>query len=521
MALKSKQKARFSDDASSMVNSIIRFVTRADEELPPYIADTRRRDSVLQKLWRSESLLSGVVSSAVSRDKNRGWTLTGTARQTSYYSKRMHLVHEGLGWRQFLSTNATEWYTTNLGYVSEIGFRNSENAETMWNMDSTRMKLTNSLTTPIIYYPRNQSQIPFKRWMYIHGNSMPAFEENLNYAGFCALERCLLFSKLMIGIFQHQLEKIGVNPPRGFLHGSGFARNEWKQAVAQYREDKLNGDAEFYPGVMGIFTRDPNAKIDLIGLSQLPDNFELKSFVDILMQGYALAFGFPVGEFWSIESGSFGRTGELNIQQEQAFAKGELDFALSFQEQLQTYFLPPSLAFSFDQRNDKGQQLKSEIDGKKAKMIIDLYMAGFKHQAIEQTPNETKDADGDGLTEEVRALEKEAEKQETSLITRDEARALLANIGIIPQAWANGSAQTDEDVTDLQEVREKALANYNLRRVIKLFPNEPVVQYKWNSEDEDGRNYRVEDSLTDYEWMPGETQVIFKSGEDYLKKRIF
>lgn len=509
---------------------MMRLITRVDEELPPYTTDTRKRDEALQVLWKSENLLSGVVSSAVSRDKNRGWTLRGTARQVAFYSKRLHGVHDNKGWRQFISMNATEWYTTNFGYISEIGFRSRNgNAETMWNMDATRCRLSSDPKNPVHYYPKSGAKMKLPDWTYIHGNSMPSFEEKFNYAGFCALERCLLFTRLMIGIFQHQLEKIGVAPPKGFLHMSGVTRNEWMQSVAQFREDRLNQDSAFYENVMGIFTRDPNSKINLIGLSQLPDNFTLKDFVDVLMQGYALAFGFPVGEFWSIETGSFGRTGEMNIQQEQAYAKGELDFALSLQEQLQSHFLPPSLSFTFDQRNDKGEFLQSEIKRENAKIIRELYMAGFQFQQLASEDSEDEEEVTEEKVEEVvRAVMQNIPKvneQSQSLITREEARNLLVDAGIIPASWLEGGDQTDEAITDLQESRDAVKADIELRKMALKYPDEPIVRYVWSPEDDllkRSRNTKTDfTKLLSYDWQPGEIDVLYESGEQMMKKRIY
>lgn len=493
----SVQTSRWRDDRL-LLNQFIKQITRTDHDLPQYRADTRERDKAMQNFVRSESLLSGVVSSAVSRDKNRGWTLSGTARQVAYFAKRLHATHNGIGWRQFVSMNASEWYTTNLGYVSEIGFKYKDGpAETMWNLDSTHCRLTPDPEIPLYYYPKNGSaKVPMSRNEYIQGNSMPSFEESMNYAGYSSVERALMFVRIMIGIHQHQLEKLGVVFPKGILHGTGITRQEYEQALEQYAEDKLNVGTDKAPGVMGLFSKNPQAKLNLIALSQLPDNFSLKDFVDILMQSYALAFGFPVGEFWSIASGSFGRTGEMNIQQEQAYAKGEMDFALSFQEQLQTYFLPTSLNFNFESRNDKGYALKAEIDKQRADIINNAYKA--------VAPVNTVGVDGVITT------------TYEPIISKDEARSLYAQHGLIPAQWAS-DADGNEEISDLQETREKVLQNPSMIKIMRANLNDPVVIYRW-SDKLSKINYFPSEKLDRYDFPSGSVVILWEEAGKAFKK---
>lgn len=482
MAINSKQE-RFTNPQDTIAY-LLRLVSKANQQLPAYSADTRKRDEALLRFVRSESLLSGVVSSAVSRDKNRGWTLTGGARQVSSYSNKFHSVNYDLGWRQFVSLNATSWYATNFGYASEIGFRYKGGpAETMYHIDPTKCILQDDPKKPINYYPPTK-KIPLRRGEFIHGNSMPSVEEKMRRAGFCAVERALEFTRLMIGLSRHHLEKLGVAIPKGIVLGKGITQTEWEQARAMIDAEKEASDREYYEGIMMLFSKNTDADLKLIGLSELPDNFSMSTFIDIIMQGYALAFGYPVGEFWSIASGSFGRTGEMKEQQQQATAKGELDFALSFQEQLQKYFLPESVNFQFDQRNDRGDLVNIEVVEKKFNMI---------NEGVKST-----------------------------LYDKEEAFKLLAMENIIPADWT----ETEEDVStsDLQETRERMLSRPEILRALKYSPSEPIVQYTYNPKFDFAmpvmktRDLRV---ASHYEFPVGKVEVLWESGEDAFRKRIY
>lgn len=487
---------RFKKSADEAMRAIIHMISNADHVLPFYSSDTRPRDIKLLELARSEPLLAGVVSSAISRDKNRGWLLTGPARQVSAYSRKLHSVHDNEGWRQFVSMNSHSWYTTNFGYASEIGFRyRGGPSETMWHLDPTNCRLTGVSNPPIYYYP-GSGKVPLRRGDYIHGNSMPSPEEKMKKAGFCAVERALEFTRLMIGVNRHQLEKLGVNPPKGILLGKGIVKDEYEQAIEQANEDMENRNQMYYRGILLLFTRNTDAALDFIGLSQLPDNFELVQFVDILMQAYALAFGYPVGEFWAIQSGSFGRTGEMKEQQQQATAKGELDFALSFQEQLQTFFLPTTVNFQFDQRNDRGDLVRAEANEKAWKIIKEAYEAGLD--------------------------------QEEPLLSRDEARELMVQNGLLPAEMTN--KEEDLSVSDLKEIRERALSQPEVIEAIYAMPNEPIVVYKYQPEERQAISFFEKKSkvseraiavLERYQFPPGDVQVLWEKGSEAIKARVY
>lgn len=476
------QDGRFTED---LYRKIINMISRSDQELPPYDTDSRKRDEALQTLWRSESLISSVVAASVARDKNRGWTLTGGVRLVSQYARKLHDVHYGAGWRNFISLNATQYYTTNLGYVSEI-IRSEDVPESLVNVDVTRTRLTNSKKYPLIYYPKNGGKVQLKRIDYIHSNSMPNFQEKYNYTGFCSLERALLFTRLMIGLHYHQLEKLGIAPPKGILMGSGISQTEWDNAVESFRQDKRDDDLSTYDGVFGLFTKDPNAKLQVLGLSTLPDNFSLDMWLDNIMKAYSLAFGVPVYTFWTPESGTFGRGKEINEMRSASTYIGELEFALSFQEQIQKNFLPPSVIFDFNMRDDDATEQLNAIRQQKITEITELKNAGF--------------------------------------ITVEQGQTLLAEAGIIPKEYTTGETGYDKSIaTDLQEIRERARANFVLRQYASKNPKDPIVLYRYESRKELIKPFNVKTSekLYDYDFPYGDAVILFDDYDELTAKRIF
>jgi hypothetical protein len=278
-----------------------------------------------------------------------------------------------------------------------------------------------------------------------------------------------------------------------------MAKTDYDRAMRDAEEEMSNEEIQFFRSVIAIFTNQLKAEIDLIGFSQLPDNFQLKEFIDIIMQTYALAFGYPVSEVWTVSTGSFSRDGEIEAQQGQATAKGELAFSLSLQDQLQTHFIPSSVLFSFDLRNDLGDLSRAEIDNLRTQTIINLYTAG-----------------------------RISGESDEPLLSRDQALELLASYELIPNAWIE--ELSDSGTQDIKEIREHIRRNPFVINRALLYPDEPIVYYRYDAlggnfggafVDVDTNDYLLSRTLAGVKPCSGTYGVLFSSGEDMLRKKIF
>ena len=205
----------------------------------------------------------------------------------------------------------------------------------------------------------------------------------------------------------------------------------------------------------------------LVALSQLPAKFDIKVTTDLLMWGYALVFGYDATEFWPVSAGVMGRGKETDIQHRKATGKGGLNFVLSFQEQLQAE-LPDTVHFVFEQRDAEGEILDAELKKTYVELVTELYESGLK----EGSP----------------------------LLSREEARSLLADFGVIDPSWTVigepamaddlGKVQTDtgmvqeRDDREWRMLREEMLNKERVIRAIEKYPDEPIVRYTWNPIDE-------------------------------------
>jgi hypothetical protein len=251
---------------------------------------------------------------------------------------------------------------------------------------------------------------------------------------------------------------------------------QWNQSLEARQAEQDNLERRYYGGVQ-VLASAGMEQIDarLVALSQLPTGFDAKTFVDLSMYGYALCFGYDPSEFWPVQFGALGRGNEAEAQSVKALGKGGADFALALQERLQNE-LPSALAFEFEERDRDSELADAASDMARLGVVTSAYEAGLTSGA--------------------------------SLISRQEARTLLAERGLIPEEWAlvdDSVTVTDtEDMTPEPESptpesapeevngeeptaeptpspAERWLDTERIQRAMRVFPREPIVQYTWPS----------------------------------------
>lgn len=446
------QQPRF-NSTGEMVGSLFgtllkRWSKDAIQEIPDYSTSSRELDKWLSDFWRTETLLSGVVGSVVNIDKNRGWNLTGGRNQVSRFTRVLREVEGGMGWRRFASMQSESFWTTNIGAIAEVG-RIGRNGPlgALYHVDPTRCELTGSQSTPLMYYPAQGKKQPWGQLDFIRCTSMPSIQESYNQLGYCAVMRAIQFAVLMVAIYRHDKEMLFALMPKGLLLMNGIDEQDWEDAMKANAERLTAKEREFFGGLsifFGGMTGDIDAK--LVGLSQLPHGFNMQEWTNMLMYGYALVFGYDPREFWPVSGGTLGTGRETEVQAMKATGKGGLDFALSFQDNLQRE-LPPTLLFEFEQRDSFGEAAEYE-----------------SMRAFAAAVNEMAAPSGPGQLE---------------TLTPEQRRILYAERGFIPEEWTI----TEEDVTatDVEDVeRDRVLAQPEVLRACEVFPKEPIVQLSWD-----------------------------------------
>jgi hypothetical protein len=349
--------------------------------------------------------------------------------------------------------------------------------------------MSGNIEYPLYYTPRGGKQQEWTDFDFFRVTSMESTNEQFNGLGFSAISRALELAKIMVAIWQHDQEKLGARASRGLLLLHNVSEEQWENAMIA-RDAKLDSEEHKYYGAVSVLASSGQEQLDakLIALSELPDNFDQQTAVDLTMYGYALCFGYDPAEFWPVKYGSMGRGRETEVQHIKATGKGGLDHVLSWQEQLQEE-LPDSLQFDFEHRDEAGEMLTASVMQAKIEAIAQAYETGLMS----------------GMP----------------LITREEARSLLAEQGVIPYEWTEIEEDVEVDATEDPEAsdsekepteeptpepegeearrRDELLSNFRVLRACEKFRSEPIVRYQFPS---------------------NKFTVLFESGDAALRPRL-
>lgn len=485
-AAKSKQprlKDQSRMEPAAFFSSTLSWVTAAVDTEPPYRPDSRDRDKWLSMYWRREPHLAGVISSVNAIDANRGWHLVGGRNQVGRFTEVLRQAEDGAGWRQYISLQSSAYYTADIGALTETGRDGRDGPlRALYHLDPTKCKLTGDRRKPLQYHKTKDAWTNDDFFRLV---SMRNIQEEYNGLGYSALSRVLDLAKIMLAVYSHELEMLGARAPKGLLLLQNISEGQWKEAM-KARDAALDSQMRKYYNAVAVIAQEGVDSIDakLVALSQLPEGFDLEVFTNLLMYAYALAFGYDPIEFWPVLAGQLGRGRETDIQHRKGTGKGGLNFMLAFQEQLQQQ-LPETLHFEFEQRDQEGVLLDAQVGQAYADLVTTLY--GGKATRVpgpggEEGGNFQPTVDDSG-----------------GVISREEARSMLATAGVIPAAWT----AMDEDVTstDAKNIEEKdkkeqLMENEAIRRAIFQFPNEPIVRYSWPN---------------------NRTEILFSRGNEALK----
>jgi hypothetical protein len=492
----------------------IRFSTKADDEgffaswytwtksldeiEPPYAQDSRKRDTWLRNYIKREPNLEGVLSTVVAIDKNRGWRMVGGKNQVSRYTRILHSmeVAPGVrGWRAGISHISQSFWGSDMGAMIEIGRDGKDGPmRGLYSLDSARCRLTGKMDKPIAYYPASAKVVYLDENDYMRVPSMVSTDEALRGLGYCAVSRCLDLARMMIAVYDHDKEQLGAQAPRGLLLINGISQQQWTKAMESRDADLEAKDLDYFASVAVLASANAGVDAKLVALSNLPVSFNLREWMDMIIFGYALCFGYDPSEFWPVQFGAIGRGTETEIQHEKATGKGRLDCVLSLQEQLQEE-LPDSVEFLFDQRDEKGDLLHAQVVESWGRAVSSM----------------------------------------SQFISVEEARVLLAEQKVIPTSWAPtaDSMSTDLEDPDNEPVitvepatvkpvdapatsadatkaqsrtRDVLMSMPSIMRAIEKFPDEPIVEYSYPENRYTILAYRAANLLDPVIWRVGAVQ---------------
>lgn len=442
--IRQSQQPKYNNvDPQKFFSGILNWVEQIDRSGYDYETDSRKRDKWLRKFAREENYLSGVLSTSVSLDVNRGFTLIGGRNQVIRYRKRLANIQNGQGWRAWQTLSSQDFYNTDMGKVAEIETDTNGAMISLYHVDAARTKLTGDYDYPLEYYPVGYKPMKWGANDYYRIASMINPDEKYNGLGYCAVSRCVKLARIMIAVTTYNLEKLGELSPKGLLllESDSMTPEMWEEATETRREvyQSKTGNA-YFDNLMVMVDR--ALKGQLIELSGMPDKFDPFMFTDYMMRGYALAFNRDARAFWSVNSGAFGGSQEAQIQYERATHSGLVDYLKMDQEQLQK-LLPTSLTFEYEEDDTQGKMMKAQLAKEWTDVGLNLQELGVPQQAILK---------------------------------------LLVENNILADEWLlDGNSIITDDTLSLE--RERLLQKPTIQRAIERFGDEPIVKWSYPSND--------------------------------------
>jgi hypothetical protein len=200
--------------------------------------------------------------------------------------------------------------------------------------------------------------------------SMTSLDETFNGLGYSALSRCMDLAIILTAIWRHEQERLFARAPKGLLLLKGINEDQWKNAMAAGDVELTGNEQEWY-GAVAVLATAGDADIDakLVALSELPTGFDQEKFTNLMIYGYALAFGYDAREFWPVSQGSLGSGRESDVQHRAATGKGGREFWMGLQEQIQNQ-LPPTIHFEPLER-DANAELEDAVLAQAQALVID------------------------------------------------------------------------------------------------------------------------------------------------------
>lgn len=485
-----------------------KLAAKAISEEPEYQPDSRKRDTWLWNVWRSDSLTTGLISSLVQRDVHRGWSLVGPYSTVRRTKDIFHSADAGDGWRAHVEFLAEAFYCTDIGAIIHtmregkvtIGEKNIviPPLDALYAFDPTRCRLTGEWQQPVEYEPyvkprtrRTEAQKKAqKKRKLIHGEayrftSLRDVREEYRGLGYCFLSRSLQLIKMLIMAFGHYDEMLGSRAPSGFLLLNGISEDQFRRAMGGHQAmlDKLGRE---YFGDLAVLASEYGRSLDgkFLSFSQLPEGFDLKEFVEMTMMGLSLNAGYPADEFWQVSTGrGFGREGESREAFNRAGGKGRNAFLLAHQEQLQMPgFLSNRIWFEYE-RHDLSERLAYA-------QLMNAWVTALNALVPLIGLEETKRI---GVEEGILPTRITTTVEDS--IATDEAR--LKNPADEPEAPpatdepALDTVSTEETVEPVEERKQRLLDNAGFRdrlydivhaarsEKLKVPDNEPIIEYRW------------------------------------------
>jgi hypothetical protein len=353
---------------------VLMLLSQVGQLLPNWWS--RSRDIALRSFWKKVDTLAGaeyVMQSKIStiplhveaRDK----TIASHVKQADQFTTSLLDGSEfGKGWGAFIEPSIEDLTTQDNGMFAEVIGEGEPDGPiigmplTIAHLDSARCQRTNDPEFPVIYTDEDSKRYKLHYSRVIEIAQMPSSNVSMRGVGLCAVSRCVNIAQNFYDILVYKQEKLGSAPKRALgITKGGLTPGHITSALALANEDAKNKNLSRYSQIALIGASDlPDAGIDIIDLSSLPDGFNEQESTTLTMAAIALAFGMDARELWPAMS-SGATKAEALVQHLKQRGKGPGHILESITRALNQKYLPPHLQAIFDFQDDEQDKEVADI----------------------------------------------------------------------------------------------------------------------------------------------------------------
>lgn len=374
-AVEQAEDATIQARVSAMSSGIwlVQWMAQAGYNVPPWWSV--HRDTSLREFWKKSDHLSGAIYTMTSKMTAIPNKVIARDQSVRKYVKaaeeatiRLRAAEFGESWVVFYSKWVEDLLTQDNGAFAEIIGPGDPDGPIIGapvglaHLDSWRCQRTGNSTYPIIYTDTDGKRYKLHRSRVMYASQMPSPIAEMYGVGFSAVSRCLNVSQTLMDILIFKQEKLGSRPHRQILITHGGLDPTDIQSAFQIAEGHMDSEglSRYSKVVVGGDRSIPEAGIEMIELSSMPDGFNEETSITLGMATIALAFGVDARElFPAMGSGASRADALLQHLKQRGKGPGQI---LEITENLINYkFLPPYLRFEFDFQDDAQDRQVAEI----------------------------------------------------------------------------------------------------------------------------------------------------------------
>lgn len=384
---------------------LVMWLASANDLIPPWWS--KRRDIELRKFWKRVDYLSGAIYTLESRMTTipfrvvpKDNSVEAHVRQAARFEENLNDASEfGKGWNAFFGKWIEDILTQDNGCFAEVIGPGDPDGPLMGapfsiaNLDSSRCIRTSNPEFPVIYQDKEGGKFKLHHTRVAFASLMTSPIEEMHGVGFSSVSRCINTAQHLLDILIYKQEKLGSRPHRGIMIAKGGLNPENIQSAFEIAGETMDNQrlSRYSKFALLGSSAAPDAAIDLVDLSTLPDGFDEQTSVTLGMATIALAFGVDARELFPAQGVGATKADAL-VQHLKSRGKGIGQLLEISEREIEQKFLPPYLQMIFDFQDDAQDKQVAEIKRiRSERHEIDLRT----EMVDERTAREQMLADGD------------------------------------------------------------------------------------------------------------------------------